>query len=321
MKFTWKNTGHGATDNLGKQMQKIVRTMNQNSFKTKYRYIQAEKRFIDFVAKEFKLKKLSNIKDKHLEKYANYMKENGKADKYIKNEFSGIRFFHNHTPATKYELTDSTIFNKRVHLNSTGDGKADRAWTEREVNGMKSIAIERERPEISNVIDGIRSTGMRIDEACSLKRIQIENALKTGKLHLVNTKGGLPRDIPLTDRARAIFEKQLKNTNRGEYVFTPRSYVENHKIHSFEKSIQNFIGYHRQKIQEHDRSSSGHNCKEGDRGALTVHGLRHSFARAQYFQMREDGLSKEDARIEVSKMLGHGRDSVTYIYLGGIDDD
>lgn len=323
MKYTWKETGHGATDNLGKQMQKIVRTMNQNKFNTRWRYIAAEKRFLSYIAKEFKVQKLTNVKDSHLEKYATDLKEKDKADKYIKNELAAIRFFHNHTPDTKYNLADATVFNKSIGLRATPDGRADRAWTEKEIEKMKEKAMDLNRVEIVRVIEAVRATGMRIDEVCSIKWQHINNALKTGNLKIDGSvgKGGVHRNIPVTDRARAVFEKVIKNIERGGYVFTPKNYIESNKIHRFEKNIQNFIGYHRQKIQDPDRTNTGHNVAAKEKSALTTHGLRHSFAREQYFKFRENGLSRDTARLEVSHMLGHGRDSVTYIYLGGLQED
>lgn len=320
MKYTWKKTGHGLTDNLGNQMQKIVRSMNQNRIATRRRYIEAEKRFINYVAREFKLQKLANVKDKHLEKYVKYLKNNGNSDKYVKNELSGIRFFHNHTPGTKFELKDSAVFNKEVGLGSTPDFKdIDRAWEEKEINAMKDIANQLGRQEIADVIEVMRATGCRIDEACTLRDSDFRNALSEGKLHLTNTKGGVPRDVPLTDRAREIFEKKLTEIGRGEYAFTPRAYVNNHTIHRFEKSVQNFIYNHRDKVQVENRAYTGHNVNPGGKGALTAHGLRHSFAREQYFKLREEGLGKEQARQEVSEMLGHHRAEITKVYLGGLE--
>ena len=320
MKYTWKKTDDRATDNLGLQMQKIVRNMNENKFNTRWRYIAAQKRFISFTAKEFRLQKLSNVKDTHLEKYVASLKNQGNSDKYIKNELSAIRFFHNHTMGTKYELSDSTKFNKMVGLVSTPDGKIDRAWSEVEIQKMQEKAIQLNKGEIVTVIDTVRATGMRIDEVCNIKHHHINNALKNGFLRLEGgiTKGGVPRDIPLTLRAKSIFKTVIGNVERGSYVFTPKEYTSNHTIHKFEKSIQNFIGYHRNSIQNEDRSISGHNVFNS-KGALTVHGLRHSFAREQYFTLKELGMNSHQARVEVSHMLGHGRDSVTFIYLGSIE--
>ena len=319
MKYNWRPTGDGKVDNLGNQLAKIIRTMNQNKFETRERYIQTMQRFVHHTAKEFGLQKLSNIHDKHLESYARNLQENGRSDKYIKTELSAIRFFHNHIPATRHNLSDSRAFNHSIGLSSTPDGRADRAWTEKEIEGLKNIANDLGRTEISDVIEGMRSTGARIDEIVTLRDSDLRNSLNTGILHLENTKGGIPRDVPLTERARELFTNQLQFTDRGQYVFTPKEYVESHKIHNFKQSIKNFIYNHREKIQESSRSSSGHNIKVGGQGALTSHGLRHSFAREQYFELRDKGLGKEEARQEVAEMLGHSRDSITHIYLGGLE--
>lgn len=293
--------------------------MNQNRYETRERYVQTMQRFVHHAAKEFNLQKLSNIQDKHLESYVHSLKSEGRSDKYIKTELSGIRFFHNHIP-TKHELSDSRAFNQSVGLGSTPDNRGiDRAWTEREIQKMKDIANNLGRPEISSIIECMRSTGMRINEAITLRDSHLRNALSTNKISITNTKGGRPREIALTDRARDLFEQQLQVVGRGEYAFTPKNYVESHKIHDFKQSIQNFVYNHREKIQESGRSSSGHNIEVGGRGALTSHGLRHSFAREQYFELRDRGLDREDARLEVAEMLGHSRDSITYVYLGGLE--
>ncbi|KAB2950890.1 tyrosine-type recombinase/integrase [Heliorestis acidaminivorans] len=320
MKYNWKPTGNNKVDNLGRQLAKTIRTMNQNRFETRERYIQTMQRFIHHTSKEFNLQKLSNIQDKHLQSYVQSLKNEGRADKYIKTELSAIRFFHNHMPIAKHELSDSRAFNWSVGLGSTPDNRGiDRAWTEREVQGMKDIANNLGRQEISSVIECMRSTGTRIDEAITLRDSHLRNAISTGKLSLTNTKGGRPREVLLTDRARDLFERQLQVVGRGEYAFTPKNYVESHKIHDFKQSIQNFLYNHREKIQETGRASSGHNIEVGGQSALTSHGLRHTFAREQYFELRDKGLDKEDARLEVAEMLGHSRDSIAYVYLGGLE--
>lgn len=319
MKYQWKKTGHGATDNLGKQLEKVVKRMNQNKFETRYRYINACERFIKYTAKEFKVRKLANIQDKHLITYVQYMKAKGNADKYIKTELSGIRFIHNSIDNTKYDLTYSLTINKDANLLTTTDGRADRAWTEKEYQGFKILAIEKNKEEIANVLEGIKNTGMRLDEIVTLKYQDVYNSLKTGNLILRNTKGGVPREVYLTKGARSIFSKCLSNKKPGEYVFTPNKYVKNREIHKFKKQVQNFIYHYRNKIQDKDRKYSGHNISEKDRGALTIHGLRHTYAREQYLKRRDMGIGKAKARREVANLLGHGRDSVTFIYLGGIE--
>lgn len=320
MKYTWNKTGIGIVDNLGLQLQKVVRKMNENKLSTRYRYIEANERFINYLGKEFKLNKLSNIKDKHVELYVRNLKNNGVSDHYIKVELSAIRFIHNEMGnAAKHELSDSTGFNKKMGLGTSKDGRIDRAWEEPEIEKFKKLASEKGDDSIRDVLEAVRSLGLRLDEVCTLKNKDLQEALKTGKLHLKNTKGGRERDVPISSRARNVIEKKIENKESKTYSFVPKEYVEAKKIHLFEKKIQNFIYNNRDKIQNSDRSRSAHNVATDEKGALTMHGLRHSYAREEYLKRIEAGYEKDDARMEVAKLLGHGRDSVTFIYLGGIE--
>jgi len=90
--------------------------------------------FIRFVGVHFKLKKLQNIQDKHLEAYAAHLKSRGCSDKYVKNDLSGIRYLHRQIPQARHSLKDSKTANKEMGLGRTPDGRADRAWTERELS-------------------------------------------------------------------------------------------------------------------------------------------------------------------------------------------
>lgn len=313
MKYKWTKTGNGAADNLGAQLEKIFRGASQGSIDTKWRYVDGCERFVKYVANEFKLKKIQNIQDKHLEAYARHMKAQGNADKYIKTDLSAIRYLHRQIPQVKCELMDAGKANRACGLGSTPDGRADRSWTEKELSEMKNKAIELGRNKIAEVMEAARSTGMRIDEAASLRRSEVEAALRDNVLHLTNTKNGRPRDIPLSDRAKACLAAAVKEVSRGGYAFCPPD----HKVHQFEKSIQNFIYNHRDKFQDIDRTGSGHNLTPEDRGALTFHGLRHTFAREEVESRLESGMSREQAYQEVSELVGHSREEITFIYTAG----
>lgn len=315
MKYSWKETGIGRVDNLGRQFAKVMKGCNQGSIATRRRYAAACERFVKYVAEKYNLQKIQNIQQKHLDAYAQELLVKGKSDKYVKTDLSAIRFMHRQIPQAKYVLEDGKESNKKIGLYSTPDGRADRAWTKEEIEAMQRKAIELGRPEIANVIEAMRKTGMRLDEACTVRRDQVEAALRTGWLHLTNTKGGRPRDVLLSNEAKEFFLKILPKVERGEYVFTPEKFVKNHKIHSFKKSIQDFILRHRDKIQQQDRKNTGHNVSKGEKGALTAHGLRHTFARTSYGGLIRTGWRKEDAEEEIAEQLGHGRASVTKIYI------
>lgn len=316
MKFTYQKTGHGATDNLGCQLQKVLRMSNQNRFETRIRYREAQLRFISHIGSKFGLQKLRNIQDKHLKSYAAHLQSLGSSDKYIKTELSAIRFLHNMMGETKFDLSDARVFNKELGLSSTPDGRADRAWTENELSQFKNYAVERGKQDIADIFETIRSTGMRLDEIVSLKRSSVVKALKTGSLHLTNTKGGVPRTIPLNERAIKILERVITE-HTWTNAFAPEQYTQNRSLHKYEKSLQNFVLNHRAKFQDLTRSTSAHNLSPKEKGALTLHGLRHAYARDHYSTLIKNGMTEYHARKAVAENLGHHRDTITKIYLSG----
>lgn len=311
--YGWLKTNNGLIDNLGIQFEKIVRGCNQASKESRIRYIQAGERFIKFVAKEFRLQKLQNINDKHIEAWAKYRIEKGDEGKYIKTDLSAIRFWHRQIPQTRFQLTESRKSNKRVGLGSTPDGRSDRAWTKREMEEMTAIAKEKDKPEYAMAIEAIYYTGMRLDETASLRRHEVEEAKRTGILSLANTKGGRPRKVVLTDEGIRILDEAIRGVPRGKYVFCPAGI----EVHAFKKSLQKFIYENRANVQDKDRKSTAHNLEPGERGALSIHGARHSYTRRELERLKKEGFSEKRARDILAEELGHGRPQVTRIYTGG----
>ncbi len=319
MKYTWPKTQDPIANNLGKQLEKIVRSMNQNQFTTRYRYLQGAQRFINHIAPRFRLQRLANIQDKHLESYTEYLLDQDKSSKYIKTELSAIRYIHNNMAITKYELEDGRSFNQRMKLGSTSDGRIDRAWSHTEYESFIDLLKDRGDIDAADLVSCIRYSGLRLDEACTLKASEVKRAIRSGSLDLTNTKGGVPRSIPLSDTLRKLFKERLGKIDRTEYIFTPAHYVLAKTIHKYEKRIQNLVYKHRDSFQESDRHRTGHNVSQGSRGALTIHGLRHAYARDIYYAHRNQGKSKYYARKNTAKLLGHGRDNVTKIYLSKLE--
>jgi len=317
MKYQWQKTGNGYVDNLGFQLAKIVRNSNSNRFETRRRYLKAQQRFIKHIAKKFRVQKLANIKDKHLESYGNSLKEKECTNQYIKTELSAIRFFHNQIQDTRYTLTDSRVFNKKLDISKADSDatKIYRGWSKTEIKDMKEIAKNLNRNIIIKVIDIQSKLGLRLDEAVTLKSYQVKNALEKGELNMSNTKGGVPRVISLSLEARKTLE--LLDLSR-KYCIVEQHYVDKKEIHKFKKSVQNFIYNHREKIQDDFRQKSAHNLNNHESGALTSHGLRHTFALRKYQEFRDKGYSKVNSRKEVSEILGHHRDNITRVYISSL---
>ncbi len=307
MKYNFPKTGNQAVDDLGKQFEKIMRHCNQKSIKTRYRYAATGERFVRWVQPTFRLQKLANLADKHLIAYAKHLKSQGLSEKYIKNELSALRYIHSQTPHTRYELGESKKVNVMAGLGSTPNHKArdlDQTITKEELDRFCSYAYERGRPELAKMAESSYATGCRIEEIATLRRNDIEKALRTGVLYLKNTKGGRPRSVHLSVQTKRMFKMVIHDVPRGAFVFIP----EGRSVHSYIRSAQDFIYRHRDNFQDPTRIG------DPNRTEMHWHSFRHSFADNSYKENRMD-LGDMGARQEVSEELGHSRASITYCYV------
>jgi len=136
---------------------------------------------------------------------------------------------------------------------------------------------------------------MRIDTA--IARLTLKNGYIT-----IKGKGGKVREVPINEPAQEQLEKFLSLTNPGNKLFVPNG----KQTHITKTELENFIRRHRKCVQSPDSE-----CP------VTFYGLRHTAASVWYSQLLSQGKSEYEARLQVSKWLGHERDDVTRIYLSG----
>lgn len=304
-----KGTG-GVYKNLEIQFDKTFRkavkaTEGKVSIKTHHRYRDSMKEVIQFCAQNFRLQKLSKISDKHILAYVDYRRGQGIAEKTIKNDIAAVRYYLRYMEDRKGQLID----NKGIGLKSTPDGRKDRAWREIEYEKMLKLTRELKRKDVEIAIRLARHAGLRVHEITRLDGIKAEQAIKTGWLQ-VKGKGGKERQVPLSQEAKETLREArcLLQDNKLKLLVP-----EGEKTHLVIKSIQGFIRRHREKIFERDNRTVN----------ITIHGLRHLYARGEYYK-REKVKAYEGKRYkfdrkalkEVSVLLGHGRKDVTRIYLG-----
>lgn len=292
--------------NLLEQIERIFRHARQGSYKTRERYKGAIIRFIMFLAEVFRLQKFANVQDKHVRAYIEFMQDKGLSSSTIKTDLAAIRYFHDQCPESKYVINDNSAFN----LERRSFGGVDRTWSQDEFVGLIRIALRLKQDRIVYAPYLGRYQGLRIHEVFRIDRGAAERALETGFLH-VKGKNGLERDIPLSLRIRNMFSKIIKEVPRGEKLFIKPG----EKTHLVIKQVQNFIVRHRDKVAASDRESN-----------MAFHGLRHLYACEEYGKRIESGMAEYRARKEVAKLLGHGRDDVTRIYLSseydmGVDEN
>ena len=283
--------------NLEVQFNKLFRHINVGSYKTRERYAKAFKRFMVFLAKEYRLQKLSNISQNHILAYLQYMQSKNLAASTVKTELAAIRFFHDSMPYTRETLPT----NNELELKKRTFGGVDRTWTMQEYNLMQSRAMTTGHKDYVAILSLARYAGLRLEECFRIDTNDARKALETGKL-FVKGKGGLTRYVPISEPIRITLSDILKTTPNGQKLFV----APYDKTHLAMKRVQCFIAYHR---------------KEFTGNRITFHGLRHTFAHEMYDKFKQEGYSDYRARKNVSELLGHHRDDVTRIYLSDGDDN
>ncbi len=282
--------------NLEVQYQKLFRHIKVGSFKTRERYGKAFKRFMVFISEKYKVQKLSNISEKHIEAYVSYMQDKGLSAATIKTELAAIRFFHDNMPYTRYELPA----NDDLDLEKRRFGGVDRTWEPKEYDMMLEAAKKNDHEDYIAVFSLARFAGLRLEECFRIDTNDAQKVIESGELY-VKGKGGQSRYVPINETIREAFAKFLKNTPRGQKLFV----APDDKTHLAMKRLQCFIAYHRKEFTENK---------------ITFHGLRHTYAHEQYEKFIKEGCSDFDARKNVSELLGHHRDDVTRIYLANDEE-
>jgi len=143
---------------------------------------------------------------------------------------------------------------------------------------------------LSHSVELQREFGLRLRESLAIKRETIQQALKTGNLHLTGqdgTKNSRTRDIPVRTEAQKELLKSIAYFQKENNLKSLAPTTHLREQYSFAKNMQNTF-------------NKTHN------EYYHFHGERHAYAQ----QRIEEGASK----IEVSRELGHNRESTTKLY-------
>ena len=289
------STNHYA--NLLAQAEKLYRHNRQGSYKTKERYFEAYKRFLRFVADTYHLEKIQNISGKHLAGYVEFMQSKNLSPSTIKTDLAAIRFLHDQIPNAKYVLPPNSEFD----LERRKFGGVHRAWSNGEFSKMILQCWQAGQEDHEACIVIARYAGLRLHEVMRIDTAIARAALKNDFI-TIKGKGGKIRDVPINENVKIVLEKFLQRTMPGHKLFVPDGV----KTHVAKAELQNFICSHRKFVQE-----------DFSKPPITFHGLRHACAQDWYRKLLAQGRSEVDARLRVSKWLGHEREDVTRIYLAG----
>ena len=285
-------------NNLLAQFNRTFRHNRQGSFKTRERYQKAMKRFCRFLSEVYRLEKLANIAPKHIHAYTEYMQSKGLSASTIKTDLAAIRFWHDQIPNPRHNLPA----NNRLSLERRAFGKVDRAWTSVEFNKMIGVCWHHKREDYVAIICLGYYAGLRIHECFRIGTSIAMDAIQKMAI-TVKGKGGKIRTVPINESIRIELAKMLEITPLGHKLFISDGI----NTHTAINQLQQFIRRHKSEVQPP-------NCNK----PMTFHGLRHAYALEQYKGLIRSGDTEVEARLKVSKLLGHERADVTKIYLAGL---
>lgn len=287
--------------NVLNQRNKITDGMfrgNKNglSFKTNERYKDAMREFNNYMSEYYTKVDYKKISNKHLKGFVRHLKAKESSTEHAKTLLSAVKKF-NTLNGGSYELNRSNkslgVEDRRTIKRDTKDKPA--VATPDEIKQFSSLASDMNKLHHQRAIQLQSQLGLRVHEVMTLTNKQVEQALQNNIIE-IKGKGGQIRHLELNKQIRGLLSDSLENKLSERFL-----YVSEHS--TVDKSINQFTDYirnHRAKITVQK---------------ITTHSFRRYYANIQYQQALEQGLSKEQAELTVSKKMGHNRAEVTRIYL------
>lgn len=242
--------------------------------------------------------KAKNLKEKHALALIERWRGEGLSSGTLKNRLAVLRWVYEKVNKSWMLAKRNADYGieKRQYL--TNVNKAREATLE----GLERIRNEHVRLSVEMQ----RQFGLRREEAM---KIQVAWADRGTYLMLKGswTKGGRERSIPVrTEAQRNLLERVKQLTDRGSLIPKDKTYV-NH-MRTYKRQV-------------------------AAAGLEKLHGLRHAYAQDRYLELTgwkapaaggpsRDKLSDEqkqldkDARMTISRELGHGREIISVVYLG-----
>ncbi len=172
------------------------------------------------------------------------------------------------------------------------DGRPERAYTPEAAERIIAAIPQHTRdPQTVLVARVQRAFGARIREASKLHGdgIDVEGCRVTLK-----GKGGKVRTVGVDARWQGFLAelKERAAGHRDGYVFQGR-----------------------RSMAVRTRNAVRQACRHLGEPCYSTHGFRKCYAQEQYRELRAEGLADKEARLDVSRLLGHNRLDVTYSYI------
>ena len=284
---------------LNHQLKQLCRHNREGSFGTQNR----RERELTLIANQlhgigFRGMNSHSLKPKHVEGLVRQWLENEVAAGTIKNRMAAVRWWARKVNRQNVVARSNDFYGIPNRIFVTCSSKA---------KSISAMQLEKVRDHhVRMSLELQQAFGLRREEAIKF----IPNYADQGD-HIVLkpswTKGGKVRAIPIrTENQRNVLDRAHKLAGRGSLIPSHRNYVQQLRIYE------------------------GHTLRAG---LSKMHGLRHAYAQQRYEELTgwkspaaggppSNSLTLEQkdrdhqARLIVSRELGHEREQITSVYLG-----
>jgi len=284
---------------LNHQLKQLCRHNREGSFGTQVR----RERELTLLANQlheigFRGMNSHSLKPKHVEGLVRHWLEREVAAGTIKNRMAAVRWWARKVNRQNVVARSNDFYGIPNRIFVTGSSKARSA---------SATQLEKVRDQhVRMSLELQQAFGLRREESIKFMPSYADQAD-----HLVLkpswTKGGKVRAIPIrTEDQRIVLNRAHKLAGKGSLIPSHRNYVQQLRIYE------------------------GHTLRAG---LSKMHGLRHAYAQRRYEELtgwhspaaggppsksltREQRDQDHQARLVISRELGHEREQITSVYLG-----
>lgn len=243
----------------------------------------------------YKLPHAESLKPKHTVALVKEWQRRELSPATIKNRLGWVRWWAEKVDKASVVPRD----NAALGIAPSAAGDANRAWT---------LTADTRLPDahMQMSLELMAAFGLRLEEALKIKPAQADKG-HVLRLQGSWTKGGRAREVPIRgDRQRALLARAQALVGANSLIPAEKSYIQHRK--AFEHQALKY-------------------------GLTNLHGLRHAYAQGRYADLtgwtcpKDGGPSRQEltpaqqrldrqARQIIAQELGHGRVSITVVYLG-----
>ena len=284
---------------LNHQLKTLCRKNRDGSFSTQ----EGRRHMLELMANQlhelgFRRMQSTSLKPKHVEALVARWREQKISTGTLKNRLSALRWWADKVNKLSVVAPDNSAYSIGTRVLVTNQSKAQTL----------------DEAKLAKIDDPHVRMSVRLQAAFGLRR---EEAIKFSPSYAFRgdhialkaswTKGGRPRTIPITNRYQQRLLREVAELAKGGAL----------------------IPAHLNYIQQQHRYDS----QTRKAGMRKLHGLRHGYAQRRYKQLTgwncparggpasqdlspEQRAVDEEARLTISHELGHGRSSITAVYLG-----